>query len=187
MDTEIKILNEIRLAPKKYLGKAEIERLLLYIDGFNMCEYMHDSQYVSPLLYLSDYISLKYNEHKNICEIVKKHSKCDEDAFWLFFSLVDEYLGLPPYQKCELYYAVHGERFLKTLSEKKEYLDENFSLQKDYIGLTKFICNHFGISETNNWADYILEKSISEREAIYMFEKLCDLYLMKEYDNKNSN
>lgn len=200
---ELQILRDIRRAPQKYLGDINLDKLFTYLDGFVMCEHLHDPDYDSPLLYLNEFVMQAYGEWDcNISQILRNHTKSEEEAFFLFFSLVDEFLPLSPAQKRAL--APEPPKTFSAESALTDALrklrkhctlsaDDSFDSLTDYLhgyerayrealripgtglfhGFSEFVQNAYGDSRQNEpWERVIRAHTNSDKEAYEAFYQL---------------
>lgn len=95
MDSLTELLEKIRIRPGMFLGKPSIELLRAFISGYlvNKKEPDIDTDFY---LEFQTFIEQKYSRKgtTHCITIIQSITTSDEEAFYKFFELLDEFLGI---------------------------------------------------------------------------------------------
>lgn len=91
MDKLYEIIKKVKKSPELYLGKKSLERLDAFISGYIVaCD--NNIEYFPGF---SEFIQDRFNIHDSHrdTEIIQFYSMSDEEAFYQYFELLDEFLN----------------------------------------------------------------------------------------------
>lgn len=94
MKTIYKKLNDIKKKPDIYLGRKSLELLDAFINGYCSREFEEDNNCINDFLKFDEFVRNQYKiqEEFNWLRIIQFYTNTDEEAFDLFFDLLDKFL-----------------------------------------------------------------------------------------------
>ena len=89
------LLKEIKEQPAIYIGKKSLDRLASFLAGYSYCMYKQQNLSCETLPgfqeFISEYFKIKYAY--NWSNIIIMNFKNDEEAFDIFYTLLDQCYG----------------------------------------------------------------------------------------------
>ena len=88
-----KLLNDMRIRPGVYFGKKSLDRLTAFLSGYMCCVHERDGGSTVYLPGFQEFVSERYNikSAQHWSNIITFFSSTEEDAFDLFYELLDEF------------------------------------------------------------------------------------------------
>lgn len=88
------LLNKIREKPKIFIGEVSLEPLRHLVNGYALRVYDETGEYFDLIPGFQSFVANTYNDYssRGYEEIIRRYCESDEQAFYKFFELLDEFL-----------------------------------------------------------------------------------------------
>ena len=204
MESTIYFLYRIRNDPAIYLeGKASLSLLCALLRGYEIRKYDVDSRPYNEYEFIKfqQFVKEKYNAPQNQTwnETIAARYLSDEDAFYKFFDLLDEFISEEKRQMESLFKLLYkikekpvlhlGNRrnlallraYINGYLTRQWEIDENFRGTFSLNGFQEFVQKRYGIHAFSHSWDMIIDfYSVSDEEAFNTFYQLLDEFLGEE-------
>ncbi len=118
------LLQKIRQCPQLYLGKLSLERLHAFLDGYQIGRLYEVDNCLEGF---NEYVAMHYHisSSQNWSSIIQFFHLSDEEAFWEFFKLFDQFMDAKRKRENPKVKYIDYDTFLQLSKEKDDqfYLD----------------------------------------------------------------